>query len=137
MINFFDSKQNSSRLFIFSEKMEEKKRKFREQWCIDFPWVEHRNGKAFCKICTEAVDKKLLLPTDGQANSAKEAFVINGFLSWSRAVSAFQNHENSDLHNAAAKGLLITKKNEMEIDKSFSQGSLCNRLVIGCVPELH
>ena len=68
------------------------------------------------------------MPADGQANSAKEAFVINRFLSWSRAVSAFQNHENSDLHNAAAKGLLITKKNEMEIDKSFSQGSLRNRL---------
>lgn len=63
-----------------------------------YPWIiyEHDNliNKAFCSECTTAVKNNVVLPqTTIVDKNTKNAFVVNGFNSWGKALERFKVHE--------------------------------------------
>lgn len=100
-------------------------RKFRSEWKEKFTWIKYceRQGSVFCDLCCEAVEAKLLLPTDSHAILAKDAFVVNGYSNWSQGNRAFKNHEKSGFHKAAFDGL-NQRKFGVRITKSMSEQQL-------------
>lgn len=86
-----------------------RRRNFRIEWKEMYPWLQLKeeggNQVVKCSICTEAVDCKVLLPTDSRSLNTKQAFVVDGFHSWSHALNSFKKHETSRFHMDSAKGL--------------------------------
>ncbi|KAI6659730.1 hypothetical protein LOD99_10699 [Oopsacas minuta] len=86
-----------------------KRRQFREEWKITFPWLVARDGKCFCNMCSWMIEGKRWSPTDQL--SAK--FTATGFSNWKKVLSGamksdgkhsagiFQKHERSEAHAKA------------------------------------
>lgn len=87
-------------------------------WSTTHTWVSYSLDKkaVICSICSEAIEKKLPVPTSYQSKNSKKAFVDTGFRTWSNALTAFRNHEVSELHRNALF-LLQESKKETVVEK--------------------
>ena len=79
-----------------------------------YPWLtcpDKQYEKVFCYFCTEAINLRLPLPPMHKTHlNAKEAFVVNGFNTWSRAHKAFKNHEKSEFHRNSCFAIASMKQ---------------------------
>lgn len=80
-----------------------KMRTFQKHWKNTFQWIDYKNNKVFCLVCTAAWEKKLLIfpSNQGEKNSVK-TFVERGFDNWKKALKTFSAHEKSQVHRSAA-----------------------------------
>lgn len=73
-----------------------KSRKFQEKWQQLYPWLLYDpvKEKAFCSICKTAHENKINLPVFSVTDqNSKNAFVIDGFSAWNKALQRFKSHE--------------------------------------------
>lgn len=80
-------------------------------WCNAHPWLLlNSEEKAICKICTEAIERKLITSLQGCEQQSKAAWVDEGFSKWSNGLERIKRHEVSSLHIVAAKAIINSKK---------------------------
>ena len=74
-------------------------RPFLRDWLTKYPWLtyEEASDKAFCNICQNAKEKRLL----ESSKLVKQSFISRGFNNWKHAIERFNGHEKSDCHRTA------------------------------------
>lgn len=85
-------------------------RQFQEKWINTFPWIkfDKQKNRVFCSVCCDAVANNAKLPITAASSrdiESKNAFVTNGFSSWSKALERFRAHEKSEVHRAAVEAM--------------------------------
>lgn len=73
-----------------------KSRTFQEKWIQLYPWLLYDpvKEKAFCSICKTANINKINLPVFSVTDqNSKNAFVVEGFSGWNKALQRFKSHE--------------------------------------------
>ena len=86
--------------------------KFLPVWYKSFKWIAlcTTKKKVFCVYCLFAEKHKLLL-----SKKSDEAFIVNGFSNYKKAIEKFQLHEKSDCHlEAKMKFASISKPTVQE-----------------------
>lgn len=90
-----------------------KKRKYVSSWSEKFDWIlyNEESEKVFCKTCRQASEVKS--PGEYMKTWEKrgfDAFCVNGFDNWFKALERFSVHERSQLHLNSLKLLTEVKK---------------------------
>ena len=80
-----------------------KGRKFKQSWNKKYKWVLYdcEKEKVFCSTCIKATQMKMPLPRSSREKDSYEAFILNGFSNWKKALQIFGSHERSELHRAS------------------------------------
>ena len=73
-------------------------RSFKANWYESFPWLSVclSIGKVFCHICRTCNTQGLTK----LGKNAENAFIVDGFGNWKKAVQKFQEHMESDSHRS-------------------------------------
>lgn len=50
-------------------------------------------NKVICTVCTEAIEKNLVLLSSKSSRESHEVFALNGSKSWKNDTKRFENHE--------------------------------------------
>jgi len=80
-------------------------RTFQSHWIKQHGWVSYDEdkGRVHCSICVQAISMQMPLPNTSRDKDAYEAFVVNGFSNWKKALERFASHEKSSFHRASVQ----------------------------------
>ncbi|XP_025425699.1 uncharacterized protein LOC112694450 [Sipha flava] len=118
-----DANNSSNSLNVESKsEISQKKRVFQEKWLQLYPWLlyDRVKEKSFCSTCSSAVENKVDLPASSVPDqNFKNAFVVEGFSAWNKALERFKFHEGMTEEIVSANNSTTNKIIDLTED-SFS-----------------